>query len=44
MLILGKKEEGKKTVSVRRHGSGDLGEFRLEDIIAKIEQEIVSKQ
>ncbi|MCJ7459077.1 MAG: threonine--tRNA ligase [candidate division Zixibacteria bacterium] len=44
MLILGKKEEGKKTVSVRRHGSGDLGEFSLEDIIAKIEQEIVSKQ
>lgn len=44
MFILGKKEAGKKTVAVRRHGAGDLGEFSLEDIIARIEQEIVSKQ
>lgn len=43
MFILGKKEEEKKTVSVRRHGSGDLGEFRLEEIIVKIEQEVNSK-
>jgi threonyl-tRNA synthetase len=44
MFILGKKEAGKRTVSVRRHGAGDLGEFSLEDIIARIEQEIISKQ
>ncbi|HVP37523.1 MAG TPA: His/Gly/Thr/Pro-type tRNA ligase C-terminal domain-containing protein, partial [Terriglobales bacterium] len=44
MFILGKKEAGKGTVSVRRHGSGDLGEFALENIMSKIEQEIVSKQ
>jgi threonyl-tRNA synthetase len=44
MFILGKKETGKGTVSVRRHGAGDQGEFRLEEIMARIEQEIISKQ
>jgi threonyl-tRNA synthetase len=44
MFILGKKELENKTVSVRRHGSGDLGEFRLEEIIAKILQEVDSKK
>ena len=44
MFILGKKELENKTVSVRRHGSGDLGEFRLEEITAKILQEVDSKK
>lgn len=30
MLIVGENEEGKGTVSVRRHGEGDLGEMTME--------------
>lgn len=44
MFILGKKEEEKKTVSVRRHAKGDLGEFNLEEITDKIVREIDSKE
>lgn len=44
MFILGKREEEEMTVSVRRHGSGDLGKFKLEEITEKIEQEIDSKK
>ncbi len=44
MFVLGKREEESKTVSVRRHGEGDLGGFDLEKIIDKIVQEVNSKQ
>ncbi|MDH4223698.1 MAG: threonine--tRNA ligase, partial [candidate division Zixibacteria bacterium] len=44
MFILGKKEEANNTISVRKHGEGDLGEFRLEDILVKIIQEIDTKK
>ncbi len=39
MFIVGAKEEESSTVSVRRHGEGDLGSRELEDIMAAIKQE-----
>jgi len=43
MFILGKKEVENKTISVRRHGQGDLGIFNLDEILAKIKEEIKNK-
>ncbi len=40
MFIVGEKEEESGTVSVRRHGEGDLGTFNLEEIAAKINDEV----
>jgi threonyl-tRNA synthetase len=40
MLIVGEKEEAEGTVSVRRHGSGDLGTFTTEAFIELINKEI----
>lgn len=40
MLIVGEKEEAEGTVSVRRHGSGDLGTFTIEAFIELINKEI----
>jgi threonyl-tRNA synthetase len=40
MLIVGEKEAEENTVSVRRHGEGDLGTFKVEDIILKIQNEV----
>jgi len=40
MLIVGEKEEAEGTVSVRRHGSGDLGTFATEAFIELINKEI----
>ncbi len=47
MLIVGEREEGEGTVSVRRHGKGDMGSFSI-DMFAKmvndeVEQMIESK-
>jgi len=39
MLIVGEKEEADNTVSVRKHGQGDLGTFSMGDFIAHIEDE-----
>jgi threonyl-tRNA synthetase len=44
MLIVGKQEVGGGTVSVRRHGEGDLGKLSLEDVTAKMQQEIQEKK
>ncbi|MCZ6635824.1 MAG: His/Gly/Thr/Pro-type tRNA ligase C-terminal domain-containing protein, partial [bacterium] len=44
MLIVGGKEVENGTVSVRRHGEGDLGAFTLEDLILRMQQEIDKKQ
>jgi threonyl-tRNA synthetase len=33
MLIVGEKEAGSNTVSLRKHGEGDLGSFGLEQFI-----------
>ncbi|MFN3134441.1 MAG: threonine--tRNA ligase [Candidatus Kryptonium sp.] len=43
MLIIGEKERTSRTVSVRRHGKGDLGVFDLESFISRIKFEIESK-
>jgi threonyl-tRNA synthetase len=40
MLIVGEKEENDGTVSVRKHGEGDLGSLELDAFIASVEQEI----
>lgn len=40
MLIVGEKEEAEGTVSVRRHGVGDLGSFTIEDFVNLINKEV----
>ena len=40
MLVVGEKEEETGTVSVRRHGEGDLGTFKVEELIAMIQKEV----
>jgi threonyl-tRNA synthetase len=40
MLIVGEKEEQGGTVSVRKHGQGDLGSMSIEEFIALINNEI----
>lgn len=44
MLIVGAREVENGTVSVRRHGQGDLGALSLEKLIARIQTEVESKQ
>lgn len=40
MVIVGEKEENEGTVSVRKHGEGDLGTFTIDEFISLIEKEI----
>ena len=40
MLIVGEKEENEGTVSVRKHGEGDLGTLELDAFIASVKEEI----
>ncbi len=40
MLIVGEKEAAERSVSVRKHGEGDLGALKLEDFIAKVAHEV----
>ena len=40
MLVVGEKEAQTNTVSVRRHGQGDLGTMTLEEFSAHIQKEI----
>ena len=40
MIIVGEKEENEGTVSVRKHGHGDLGTFTIEDFVSLIKEEI----
>ena len=42
MLIVGEKEESEKTVSARKHGSGDIGSFKIEDFAAYLNKEITT--
>ena len=39
MIIVGEKEEADGSVSIRKHGQGDLGTFSLNDFIAHITEE-----
>lgn len=40
MLIIGEKEQAENKVSVRKHGTGDLGTFGIPEIIQLIQKEI----
>ncbi len=40
MLVVGEKEEAQGTVSVRKHGEGDLGTYTIEDFVKRVEQDI----
>ena len=42
MLIVGEQEEKDGTVSVRKHGEGDLGILKINDFISLIDKEIKS--
>ena len=42
MIIVGEKEESEGTVSVRKHGTGDIGTFTIEGFIEFIQKEISS--
>jgi threonyl-tRNA synthetase len=43
LLIVGEKEQAQGTLSVRQRGKGDTGQMRLEQFLAKIQQEIEEK-
>lgn len=43
-LVVGEKEQTARTVSVRRYGTGDLGEFSIEAFIEKLKTEIEQKE
>lgn len=43
MLIVGEKEEQDGTVSVRRHGEGDLGTMPIEDFAKMVNTEVASQ-
>lgn len=40
MVIVGEREEKEGSISVRRHGKGDLGPHKIEDFIRLISQEV----
>ncbi len=40
MIIVGEKEQEEGTVSIRRHGEGDLGSFSVEKFISLVSEEI----
>ncbi len=40
MLIVGEKEEESQTVSVRKHGEGDIGTMSIEEFIQKMTTEV----
>jgi threonyl-tRNA synthetase len=43
MLVVGKREEGTRSVSVRRHKEGDLGASPLDDFLRRVLTEIRAK-
>lgn len=42
MLIVGEKEFAENTVSVRKHGGGDLGTYAISDFAKLIQDEITN--
>ena len=40
MIIVGEKEEGENTISVRKHGEGDLGAFTIDSFVELIDKEL----
>ncbi|HET8572855.1 MAG TPA: threonine--tRNA ligase [Edaphocola sp.] len=43
MLVVGEKEQEQQTVSVRRHGQGDLGASPVADFAEKVRKEVADK-
>jgi threonyl-tRNA synthetase len=43
MIIVGKKEQESKTLSVRKHKSGDLGTMTIEELIRRLKDEVKAK-
>ena len=44
MLVVGEREENEGTVSVRRHGQGDMGPRKVEDFIRMVLDEVKESQ
>ena len=44
MLIVGEKEMNETSVSVRKHGQGDLGSMSVDEFIAMIEKQVKDEQ
>ncbi|CAM1363523.1 threonine--tRNA ligase [Tenacibaculum xiamenense] len=40
MVIVGEKEQDENTVSVRKHGEGDIGALSIEDFVSLIKEEV----
>jgi len=40
MIIVGEKEESEGTISVRKHGEGDIGTFTIEEFVSLIQKEV----
>ncbi len=40
MIIVGEKEESEGSLSVRKHGQGDLGSFTLDEFVKLVENEV----
>ena len=40
MLIVGEREENENSVSVRMHGGGDKGSYKIEDFITMVNDEV----
>ena len=40
MLVVGEKEAAEGSVSVRKHGEGDLGSMKLEDFAKRVTEEV----
>ena len=44
MLIVGEKEEASGSVSVRKHGQGDLGAFTVDEFVSMLKNEVEELQ
>jgi threonyl-tRNA synthetase len=43
MLIIGEQEAAEGTVSVRKHGEGDIGKFKLDDFVTFFKEQLTVK-
>jgi len=44
MLVVGKREKANRTVSVRRKGTGDLGQMALEKLVKRLLEEVKTRK
>ncbi len=43
MIIIGEQEAAEETVSVRKHGEGDIGKFKLDDFVTFFKEQLTVK-